>query len=183
MPTLTGTQFLRRLASPPMVIFTTAYEQYALEGYDLSIVDYLLKPIPFERFLKAANKAFEMHLLKAKEHITPIVNGRLFFFIHSEYKQIKLYHDEIIYIEGLKDYVKIFVKDNPKPILTRMNLKTIESKLADNQFCRVHQSYIVSLNKISSFQKTRLLLDKQEIPVGRRFLDAFKLKYQLELLK
>jgi DNA-binding LytR/AlgR family response regulator len=178
MPTLTGTQFLRRMSSPPMIIFTTAYEQYAIEGYDLNILDYLLKPIPFERFLKAANRAFELHLLKAKDEKPVGYDERLFFFIHSEYKQIKLFYDQILYIEGLKDYVKIFTKNNPKPILTRMNLKTIESKLADNQFCRIHQSYIVSLDKITSFQKTKLLIDKQEIPIGRSFLDVFQEKYQ-----
>lgn len=178
MPTLTGTQFLRQISSPPMVIFTTAYEQYALEGYDLSIVDYLLKPVPFERFLKAANRAFELHLMKVKDEI-PITNEeRMYFFIHSEYKQIKLFFDEILYIEGLKDYVKIFTKNNPKPILTRMNLKTIEGKLVNTQFCRVHQSFIISLDKISSFQKTKLLIAKQEIPIGRSFLDSFKAKYQ-----
>ncbi len=178
MPTLTGTQFLRRLPSPPMVVFTTAYDQYALEGYDLNIIDYLLKPVPFERFLKAVNRAFELHLLKVKDEAPIVVDERLFFFIHSEYKQIKLFYDDILYIEGLKDYVKIFIRDNSRPILTRMNLKTIENKLANNQFCRVHQSYIVSLDKIISFQKTKLLVDKQEIPIGRRFLEDFQLKYQ-----
>ncbi len=178
MPTLTGTQFLRRISSPPMVIFTTAYEEYALEGYDLNIVDYLLKPIPFERFLKAANRAFELHLLKVKDEPPLAAEDRLYCFIHSEYKQIKLYYDEILYIEGLKDYVKIFTKSNSRPILTRMNLKRIEDKLADAQFCRVHQSYIVSLSKISSFQKTKLLIDKQEIPIGRSFLDGFRAKYE-----
>lgn len=178
MPTLTGTQFLRRLQHPPMVIFTTAYEYYALEGYDLNIIDYLLKPIPFERFLRAANKAFELYLLRNKIDATAVVaDERLFFFIHSEYKQIKLFYDEVLYIKGLKDYVKIFVKNNPRPILTRMNLKTIEGKLLESQFCRVHQSYIVSLDKITSFQKTKLLIDKQEIPIGRRFIDTFKAKY------
>lgn len=180
MPTLTGTQFLRRLESTPMVIFTTAYEQYALEGYELNITDYLLKPVPFERFLKAANRAFELHLLKVKEELPVLPEERLFFFIHSEYKQIKLFYDDILYIEGLKDYVKIFIRDTSKPVLTRMNLKTIENKLVANQFCRVHQSYIVSLDKIISFQKTKLLVNKQEIPIGRRFLEEFKLKYQQE---
>ncbi|RFS14669.1 LytTR family DNA-binding domain-containing protein [Emticicia sp. C21] len=178
MQTLTGTQFLRRLTYPLMVVFTTAYDQYAIEGYDLSIVDYLLKPVPFERFLKAVNRAFELHLLRAKDEIPLVVEERLFFFIHSEYKQIKLFYDNILYIEGLKDYVKIFIRDTPKPILTRMNLKTIESKLVHSQFCRVHQSYIVSLDKIISFQKTKLLVDKQEIPIGRRFLEDFQLKYK-----
>ncbi|RYU97147.1 LytR/AlgR family response regulator transcription factor [Emticicia agri] len=178
MPTLTGIQLLKRLELSPMVIFTTAYEQYALEGYDLNVLDYLLKPVPFERFLRAANRAFELHLLKVKDELPEVLDERLFFFIHSEYKQIKLFYDDILYIEGLKDYVKIFIKNNPKPILTRMNLKAIDSKLMNTQFCRVHQSYIVALNKITSFQKTKLLIAQQEIPIGRSFLDTFRAKYQ-----
>jgi DNA-binding LytR/AlgR family response regulator len=178
MPTLTGTQFLRQISSPPMVIFTTAYEQYALEGYDLNIIDYLLKPVPFERFLKAATKAFELHLLRTKTELPVLVEEQAHFFVHSEYKKIKLFYDEILYIEGLKDYVKIFTKDNARPILTRMNLRRIENKLVEAQFCRVHQSYIVSLDKISSFQKTKLLINKQEIPIGRSFLESFRAKYQ-----
>lgn len=178
MPTLTGIQFLRNLAVPPMVIFTTAYEQYALEGYDLSVIDYLLKPVPFERFLRAANKAFELHLLKMKDALKELPKERPFFFVHAEYKQIKIFFDEVIYIEGLKDYVKIFVTGSHKPILTRLNLKTIESKLPAQQFCRVHQSYIVALDKISAFQKTKLLVDKLEIPIGKRFLEVFQEKYQ-----
>lgn len=178
MPTLSGIQLLRQLESQPMVVFTTAYEQYALESYDLSVIDYLLKPIPFKRFLKAANKAFELHLLKLKDLKPMALEERLFFFIHSEYKQIKLFYDEILYIEGLKDYVKIFTKNSHKPILTRLNLKTIENRMADGKFCRVHQSYIVSLDKITSFQKAKLLIDKREIPVGRSFLESFREKYQ-----
>lgn len=178
MPTLLGTQFIRRLPQPPMVIFTTAYEQYALEGYDLNITDYLLKPVPFERFLRAANKAFELFTLKIRNGEPSSTDDRQFFFIHSEYKQIKLFYDDVLYIEGLKDYVKIFIRNSTKPILTRLNLKTIESKLIDNQFCRVHQSYIVAMDKITSFQKTRLLIDKQEIPIGRTFLEVFKSKYK-----
>ncbi len=178
MPTLTGTQFLRKLAEPPLVIFTTAYEQYALEGYDLNITDYLLKPIPFERFLRAANRAFELFTLRAKGADSLLPENRQFFFIHSEYKQIKLFYDDVLYIEGLKDYVKIYVRDTPKPYLTRLNLKTIESKLADNRFCRVHQSFIVALDKITSFQKTRVLINRQEIPIGRTFLEVFKSKYK-----
>lgn len=178
MPTLLGTQFIRRLPEIPMVIFTTAYEQYALEGYDLNITDYLLKPVPFERFLRSANKAFELYTLKIRNEEQSTTDDRKFFFIHSEYKQVKLFYDDVLYIEGLKDYVKIFVKNNTKPILTRLNLKTIESKLTSNQFCRVHQSYIVAMDKITSFQKTRLMIDKLEIPIGRTFLEVFKSKYK-----
>ena len=178
MPIITGTQFLRSLPQPPMVIFTTAYQQYALEGYDLNVVDYVLKPVPFDRFLKAVNKAEELHRLRLKESLPVTVEEPAYFFVFSEYKQIKIQFDEVLYVEGLKDYVKIFIKNQSKPILTRLNLKMMETKLPAQHFCRVHHSYIVSLDKISSFQKTKILLGKQEIPIGKKFADFFEQQYQ-----
>lgn len=179
MPVITGTQFLRSLPTPPMVIFTTAYQQYALEGYDLDIVDYLLKPIPFDRFLKAVNKAEELFRLRTKEQQNlPIVEEVNFFFIYSEYKQIKIYFEDVIYVEGLKDYVKIYVKQQSKPILTRMNLKMMTTKLPPQLFCRVHHSFIVALDKISAFQKTKLLIGEKELPIGRKFAEFFEQQYQ-----
>lgn len=179
MPVISGTQFLRSLPTPPMVIFTTAYQQYALEGYDLDVVDYLLKPIPFDRFLKAVNKAEELFRLRSKEQQnSPVVEDVNFFFIYSEYKQIKIYFDDVLYIEGLKDYVKIYVKQQSKPILTRMNLKTMATKLPPNLFCRVHHSFIVALDKISAFQKTKLLVGEKELPIGRKFAEFFEQQYQ-----
>lgn len=179
MPVIMGTQFLRSLPKPPMVIFTTAYQQYALEGYDLDIVDYLLKPIPFDRFLKAVNKAEELFRLRSKEQQNlPIVEDINFFFIYSEYKQIKIYFEDVLYVEGLKDYVKIYVKQQSKPILTRMNLKMMATKLSPQLFCRVHHSFIVALDKISAFQKTKLLLGEKEIPIGRKFAEFFEQQYQ-----
>lgn len=179
MPVITGTQFLRSLPTPPMVIFTTAYQQYALEGYDLDIVDYLLKPIPFDRFLKAVNKAEELFRLRSKEQQnSPVVEDVNFFFIYSEYKQIKIYFDDVLYVEGLKDYVKIYVKQQSKPILTRMNLKMMATKLSPQLFCRVHHSFIVALDKISAFQKTKLLIGEKEIPIGRKFAEFFEQQYQ-----
>lgn len=168
MPTLTGTQFLRTLENPPMVIFTTAYQQYALEGFDLKVVDYLLKPIPFERFQQATDRAFELFLLK-----NPIAQSRHSFIIYSEYKQIKVFSDEILYIEGLKDYVKIYLKNQSKPILTRLNLKGIEAKLPQTGFCRVHYSFLVALSQVSSFQKNKLFIYETEIPIGARFYEDF----------
>jgi len=179
MPTLTGTQFLRSLPHPPMVIFTTAYEQYALEGFDLNVVDYLLKPIPFERFLRAVQKANELFSLRHKEEIIQIAPERGFFFVFSEYKEIKLFYDEILYVEGLKDYVKIFTHQYPKPVLTRLNLKAIEAKLPIQGFCRVHNSFIVALDKITSFQKSKLHINKWEIPIGNRYLIQFEQQYRL----
>ena len=170
MPTLRGTDFLRGLKNPPMVIFTTAYEQYALEGFELNALDYLLKPIPFDRFKQAVQKAFDLHQL----HQSTVEKERSFFFVFSEYNKIKLYHDEILYIEGMKDYVKIYTKTNEKALLTRLNLKNIETKLPEKGFCRVHQSFIVALDKITSFQKNKLHIHKQEIPIGERFLEGFE---------
>lgn len=177
MPTLLGTQFLRTLPNPPMVIFTTAYDQYALEGYELNVVDYLMKPIKFERLFKACNKVYDIFQQKHKTALD--IPTDTFFFVYSEYKEIKIYHNDIRYIEGLKDYVKIYLESQPtQPILTRMNMKAIEAKLDNAQFCRVHQSFIVPFNKITSFHKTKLLLGNLEIPVGGRYAEAFLAKYR-----
>lgn len=196
MPTLTGIQFLRTLCQPPMVIFTTAYEQYALEGYELSVVDYLLKPIPFERFLKAVNKAYDLFKLRqpatdsvlvlnppqasppialiTDEPPTPTLD---YFFIFSDYREIKIFHDQMLYVEGLKDYVKIFTTQQAKPFLSRLTLKAIDAKLPADTFCRVHKSFIVALDKISSFQRTKLYIGNQEIPVGSSYVEMFERKY------
>jgi DNA-binding LytR/AlgR family response regulator len=173
MPVLTGTQFLRTLKNAPMVIFTTAYEQYALEGFELNVIDYLVKPIPFDRFLKAANKAYD--LFKLKTASAPKERG--FFFVHAEYKEIKLFYDEILYVEGLKDYVKIFVEKLQHPILTRMNLKAIEAKLPSEEFVRIHNSFIVSLQKIKSFQKSQVFVGNISIPIGEKYAEEFRTRY------
>ena len=193
MPTLTGLQFLRTLANPPMVILTTAYEQYALDGYTLDVIDYLMKPIPFERFLKAVSKAYDLFLLRAGQSTSvpasptetpaPLVATaslpaeRTFFFVFAEYQEIRIYHDEVLYVEGLKDYVKIFVSGQPRPILSRLTLKSIHAKLPEAQFCRVHKSYIVALDKITAFQRTNLTIGKQVIPVGSSYVDDFERWY------
>lgn len=193
MPTLTGIQFLRTLRRPPMVIFTTAYEQYALEGYELAVVDYLLKPIPFERFLKAVNKAYDLFRLRRSEATRALPalaepapaesNRRLvdYFFIFSEYREIKIRYDEVLYVEGLKDYVKLYTTQQPRPYLSRLSLKAIEAKLPADAFCRVHKSFIVSLARISSFQRTKLFIGKQEIPVGSSYVEEFEHRYGANL--
>lgn len=189
MPTLTGMQFLRTLDRPPMVILTTAFEQYALEGYELSVVDYLLKPIPFDRFLKAVNKAVSLYQLRhaavpgSPEAPTepaepPTAPATDHFFIFTEYREVKIYFSEVLYVEGLKDYVKIFTTQQSLPFLSRLSLKAVESRLPARDFCRVHRSFIVALNKITSFQRTRLFIGKQEIPVGSNYYDEFSLRYR-----
>lgn len=194
MPTLTGLQFLRTLSQPPMVILTTAYDQYALDGYTFDVVDYLLKPIPFERFLKAVSKAYDLFLLRNNQSVTmpavvteapvlPVLaasgaTDRTFFFVFAEYQEIRIYHDEVLYVEGLKDYVKIFLSGQLRPILSRLTLKAIHAKLPESQFCRVHKSFIVALSKITTFQRSNLTIGKQVIPVGSSYVDDFERCYR-----
>jgi DNA-binding LytR/AlgR family response regulator len=173
MSEITGIQMLKSMSKRPMVIFTTAYENYALESYELDVLDYLLKPISFERLLKAVNKAQEFFLLK--KNALPKENTSYdqgFIFVKSEYQMLKINLKDILYIEGLKDYVKIFCK-GPKPVLSLQNLKGIESKLPSAQFIRVHKSFIVSLPKIDSVHKGRIKIGENEIPIGDSYRDEF----------
>ncbi|OIN55578.1 LytR/AlgR family response regulator transcription factor [Arsenicibacter rosenii] len=179
MPTITGLQFLRTMPDKPLTIITTAYQQYALDGFDLDVVDYLLKPIPFDRFQKAVAKAQELFVLKKlSDHLLaepkPDIERLDSFVIYSEYKQIRIELDDVLYVEGMKDYVKIFLQSQPRPVLTRLNLKNIQKRLPEHLFCRVHQSFIVSVKKITAYQRTRLFIRKQEIPVGGRFVYEFE---------
>jgi DNA-binding LytR/AlgR family response regulator len=176
MPVLRGTDFIRQLETRPMVIFTTAYDQYAVEGFELEVIDYLVKPILFDRFLKAANKAREEFRLRSSDRKTDFG----FFFVHSEYKEIKIFFDSIQYIEGLKDYVKVYLQNQQRPILTRLNLKAIEAKLPHEKFCRVHNSFIVPFSKITSIQKSQIFLGSQSIPIGEKFADEFRKRYKAE---
>jgi DNA-binding LytR/AlgR family response regulator len=168
MPDINGIDFLKSISNPPLVIFTTAYDQYAITGYELDIVDYLLKPIRFERFLLGANKA--QKILNSKTN-NPL-SSESSIYIKSNYKTIKINHSDILYIEGLKDYVKIYTTS--EMLMTRMNIKGIEKLLPENKFIRIHKSYIVSINRIKSFQKHHVFLDKKEIPIGKTYLQAIQ---------
>lgn len=173
MPGITGVQFLKSLQvqnTPPMVVFITAYEQYALEGFDLNVVDYLLKPVAFERFLKSANKAFELHKLRQQ---TPTETQANHFFVNANYALVKIRFDEIMYIEGLKDYVKIYLTSARHPVITRMTLKGIEQKLPSQSFMRIHKSYIVSLDKIQSVRNLKIHIAEAIIPVGEQYVEEF----------
>ncbi len=164
MSELSGIQLLKALPNPPVVIFTTAYQKYALEGYELDVADYLLKPIPFERFLKAVNKVKDLlSLQKNTAEQNPLKD---YIFVKSDYQLVKINLDDIIYIEGLKDYVKIFV--GTKPIFAHQNMKSIESKL-NNDFLRIHKSYIISLKKIEAVQKNMVTIAGLELPVGEMY--------------
>ncbi len=152
MPGITGIEFSRVLQNGPKVIFTTAYSQYALEGFKVDALDYLVKPFNYQEFLKAASKALTWFGLAGKQPDEKIANDDdNAIFVKSEYKLVKIEYEKIIYIEGLKDYVKIYLTDHPKPILTLMTLKSLEERLPSTQFMRVHRSYIVNLTKINFF--------------------------------
>ncbi len=166
MPGLSGIQLLQGLSKTPLVIFVTAYEQYALDGYSLDVIDYLLKPVSFERFLKAVNKAHD----KFKSNNSP---GTLpeYLFVNSEYNLVRIDFNDIAYIEGLRDYVKIYLISATRAVITRLSMKSLEEKLPANMFVRVHKSFIVSLSKITSIRKGRISILKAQIPISEHFKD------------
>jgi len=167
MPGLTGLQFLQSLSVRPMVILITAYEKYALEGFNLDVIDYLVKPVPFERFLKACNKARDFFRLK---NSAPPAEQPDYFFVNAEYGLIKIVISEVVLIEGLKDYLKIHLADG-KNLVIRMSLKSIEEKLPPNKFFRIHKSYIVSISHITSIRKSSVFLGERELPLSDHYKD------------
>ena len=172
MPNLSGIQLIHSLEKKPLVIFTTAYSEYAVESYDLNAIDYLLKPFTFERFLKAVNKAYALFSKKDDKQSEKDgqIEGDKFIFVNADYKKVKINLKEILYIEGLSDYIKIYTGE--KPILTLQTLKVMEEKLPDDRFIRVHRSFIVSLNRIESIQRNRIIIGKTRIPIGDNYKDS-----------
>lgn len=173
MPDLTGIEFTRLMEKGPKVIFTTAYEKYALEGYKLEIVDYLLKPFSYEEFLAAVQKAQKLISLEKKEATSVEANSE-FLFLKSDYKIKRINFNDILYIEGLKDYVKVFTINAPKPILSLTSLKLLESKLPENRFMRIHRSFIVNLEKIDTIERNRIVFGKEYIPVSDQYKEKFQ---------
>ena len=177
MPELNGLDFLKSLRDAPLVIFTTAYPQYALESYELDAIDYLVKPIRIERFLKSVNKA-DNHLRLLKQegnnnHVEKIEND--FVYIKSDRKFFKIFFKDILFIEGLKDYVIIYTADNK--IITSMNVKTIAAQLPASIFARVSKSYIVNILHITAFDNELIYIQHHEIPLGQSFKDDFLKQY------
>ncbi|MGA3015138.1 MAG: LytTR family DNA-binding domain-containing protein [Bacteroidales bacterium] len=175
MPDISGIQFLKSLHHKPLVIFTTAYEKYALEGFELDVIDYLLKPYSFERFLKAVNKAqdhLSMHEKKQDQPETEEISfTNQFIFVKSDYKLVKIEIPEIQYIESLKDYVKIYAGD--KPVITLSSMKAIEEKLVPPDFIRVHRSFIVNFRKIQYIHRNFVKVGEKEIPIGDNYKESF----------
>lgn len=168
MPQLNGNDFLKALKNPPKVIFTTAFSEYALEGYELDVVDYLVKPIPFERFLKAINKAY--HFTDTKTAVRPVADDKRsesFVYFRVDRKMIKVMLGDILYIESMKDYVKIITPASK--IVTKQSISSVEEMLPEPDFIRTHRSFIVSVQKITSYTQELLEVDKTEIPIGKLY--------------
>ncbi|HEX3009614.1 MAG TPA: LytTR family DNA-binding domain-containing protein [Bacteroidales bacterium] len=177
MPNVNGIDFISSIQNKPYFIFTTAYSEHALEGFELNAIDYLLKPIPFERFLKAVNKAYDIYLLKnnkveAKPEVQEKKKLDNFILVKSDYQTQRVDLNDITYIEGLKDYVKIFLVSG-KTVVTLNSLKNMADKLPENMFVRVHKSYIVSLQKINSIVRNRIIIGEKWIPVGDNYKELF----------
>ncbi|OMP30138.1 LytTR family DNA-binding domain-containing protein [Mangrovimonas sp. DI 80] len=178
MPDLSGMELSKLIPKETGIIFTTAFDQYALEGFKVNAIDYLLKPFDYAEFLTAANKA-RLRLQPSKGHDTPntpietLPPQKEFIFVKSEYRQLRIELKNVLYFEGLKDYVKIWMKDTPKPILTLMSLKSLEEELPQEDFMRVHRSYIVSLKNIETIERSQIIINNQRITVSEQYKTKF----------
>jgi len=168
MPAISGTDFLRTLRNPPKVIITTAYREYALEGYDLDIVDYLLKPITFDRFFKAIERYLRQDKQPETVPAAPGAGEPSGIFVKSGYRTIRISTDDILYIESLKDYVKIITTDDT--IMTKYKIGDMENELSAKGFLRIHRSFIINLKQVSAFTASDVEIGKTELPIG----DSYK---------
>jgi DNA-binding LytR/AlgR family response regulator len=170
MPRLLGTEFIRTLRNPPKVIFTTAHKDYALEGYELNAVDYLLKPFSLERFVRAVNKiADETDTLPAQAAQAPAAHTEdAFLYFRSDRKMVKVMLDEVIYIESLKDYIRI-VRTGQQPLVVKQPISIVEEMLPDNLFVRIHRSYIIALKKVTAYTQNDVEIHGIEIPIGKLY--------------
>lgn len=168
MAGVTGFQLLKSLSVKPLTVMITAYDHYAVEGFNLDVVDYLVKPVSFERFLKACNKAYDLYQLQNRQIFSGTTVQRDYFFVNVEYNQVRINNDDIIFVEAMKDYIRIHLA-NSKPVLTRMSMKAMEEKLPVHQFARIHKSYIVSLPKISAIKRGLVVVAQHEIPLSDNY--------------
>lgn len=164
MPRLTGIDFLKSLSHPPMVIITTAYPNYALQGFELDVVDYLVKPYPFDRFLKAVNKARDIYSLKTQS-AESIIHNSDYFFVKTDKKLEKVVFSELLFVEAMENYV--IMHTHSGKVITMMTMKTMEDKLPENDFLRVHKSFIVNRNHIHSIEGNELVVGQTKIPISR----------------
>jgi DNA-binding LytR/AlgR family response regulator len=180
MPQLLGTDFVRSLRQPPKIIFTTAYRDYALEGYELDAVDYLLKPIPFERFLRAVSKAMKVEQIPTRagygetasvlsvEKPADALSANTFLYFRVDRKMVKVFTRDILYIESLKDYIKIITAD-ARPLVVKQSISSLEEMLPESGFLRIHRSFIVAIDKIKAYTPSYVDVAGQELPIGRLY--------------
>ncbi|OXB04153.1 DNA-binding response regulator [Flavobacterium plurextorum] len=183
MPHFSGIDFLNTIEKKPLVIFTTAYSDYAVEGFNLGAVDYLVKPIPFHRFLKSVVRA--QQIVNPATAVSSISENTLtpeleqdFMFVRAEYENVKMNFADILFIEGLKDYVKIYTTDN-KYTLTLISLIKLENLLSSKGFSRIHRSYIINIKHVKSIQKNKVLISDKRIPISESYKNAFFEKINL----
>lgn len=196
MPGLTGLQFIQSLARRPMFILVTAYKKFAPEGFDLDVVDYLIKPVGIDRFMKACYKAQELHELKtaakrAGSELAPTGSGAPgstsgpatagpsapeldYFFVNADYSLVKVLFADIIWVEGSGDYVKFHLRSSTKPLLVRMSAKAAEAELPPAKFLRIHKSYIVAISSITAVRKNSIFIGELELPVGETYREALR---------
>ncbi|MDB5158795.1 MAG: response regulator transcription factor [Mucilaginibacter sp.] len=179
MPKITGVSFLKNLANPPMVIFTTAFPEYAIEGYTLNVLDYLLKPISFDRFFMAVNKAQAQLSLKRKQE-TPVISGS-YFFIKSNQKLEKINIEEILYIEAMSNYVILYTRS--KKHIVYMSFKSIESQLPPDSFLRIHKSFIVAVNAIVSIDSYEVTVADKILPISKSYRNVVMERIGKDLFK
>jgi len=173
MPGLSGLQFIQSSPVPCMFILITAYEKYALEGFNLNVVDYLVKPVELDRFIKACNKALELHQLRSRSKNGGDAPAASYLFVNADYSLLKIQKSDIRWIEGLKDYIRIHLDSSPKPVVTRMSIKSIEEELSPAEFIRIHKSYIVSIHAITSVRKNSVFIESMELPISENYREKF----------
>jgi|SRR5450432_3440321 DNA-binding LytR/AlgR family response regulator len=167
LPKLKGLDFLDSLKNPPHVIITSAYKDYAFQAFEMNVIDYLLKPVRFNRFLKAVNKLNQGNVRTIEHHAPPTLGERAFLYFNIGKKKVKIYVDEILYVESIRDHIKITT--NEKSILTKFQISELEDKLSKNNFFRVHRSFIVAKDKISAFTSIDIEVNNKSIPIGRSY--------------
>ncbi|MBN2762802.1 MAG: response regulator transcription factor [Bacteroidales bacterium] len=173
MPGLNGIEFTKSMVNGPVVIFTTAFEKYAIEGFKLDVADYLLKPFTYEEFLTAVHKAERM-IRSVTKPADEVQANNEFLFLKSDYKIKRINFRNILYIEGLKEYVKVYTMNSDKPVLSLSSLKILETKLPSDKFMRVHRSFIVNLEMIDTIDRSRIVFGKKYIPIGNQYKDKFQ---------
>lgn len=184
MPELSGMEFAKLVPSSTKIIFTTAFGQYAIEGYKVQAIDYLLKPISYEEFLRAANKALSLFASAESERPSSVSNtDERFIFVKSDYKLLKVNFDDILFVEGVKDYVKIYLDNGQKPIMSLMNMKKVEDFLPSPEFLRTHRSYIVHMNKVSVIDRGRIVFGDSYIPISESYKEEVQQYLDKHLLK